>query len=75
MAKYTVNEWDQKKIHGINTHNKIKTSQRNHTKANSNVETSNDQNKTLVMLLKANEIQASMDEVRLWKDVIKPHKS
>ena len=55
--------------------NKPKTSQRNHIKAYSKVEASNDQNQTLGMLLKANALQASIDEVESWENGIKPHKS
>lgn len=54
---------------------KLKKSQRHHIKTYSKVETNSDYNQTLVMPLKENELQANIDEVELWKDGIKPHKS
>lgn len=53
---------------------KLNTSQMHHTKAYSKVEASNDQGQTLGMLLKANALQASINEVESWGNGIKPHK-
>lgn len=73
MEKYIKNEWDQNQIHGVHTHKELKTSQRHHIKAHSKIEISNDQNQTLVMFLKANAPQASIDEVELWKKMVSNH--
>lgn len=47
---------------------KLKTSQRHHNKAQSKIVTSNDQDQTLIMFLKANELQASTYEVKIKEE-------
>lgn len=47
---------------------KLNTSQRNHIKAHSKIVTCNDQNQTLIMLLKENELQESIDEVKIKEE-------
>lgn len=54
---------------------KLKTSQRHHIKTHSKIEATNDQNQTIVMLLKTHALQANINEVELWKNGFKPHKS
>lgn len=43
-GKVYKNEWDQKHRHCVNTHKKLKTSQRHPIKSYSKIETSSDQN-------------------------------
>lgn len=58
----------------VSTHiRKLKTLQRHHIKHTQRFKTSN--KKILIMLLKANELQANIDEVELWRNGIKPYKS